>query len=100
MRHDLCFCLGCRKRLPDQSAAVSISYLGIGSISMARLPHLPPASVLRRWLKHTSRAMEAAAQHPGQVSSSSSLLTSAANRWIAVGTGYHGSVNVIECLLS
>lgn len=62
----LCFC---RKRLPDQAAAVNISYLGIGSISMANLQSLPPASVLRKWLKHTSRAMDAAAKHPGRVSS-------------------------------
>jgi hypothetical protein len=57
----------CRKRLPNQAAAVSISYLGIGSISMTQLQTLPPATVLRRWLKHTSRAIEAAAKHPGQV---------------------------------
>lgn len=62
-------CFFCRKRLPDQAAAVSISYLGIGSISMANLQSLPPASVLRKWLKHSSRAMDAAAKHPGQVSS-------------------------------
>jgi tartrate dehydratase alpha subunit/fumarate hydratase class I-like protein len=57
----------CRKRIPDQGAAVSISYLGIGSTSMANLHSLPPAAVLRKWLKHTSRAMDAAAKHPGQV---------------------------------
>lgn len=57
----------CRKRIPDQGAAVSISYLGIGSTSMANLHSLPPAAVLRKWLKHTSRAMDAAARHPGQV---------------------------------
>jgi hypothetical protein len=64
----VCPC-ACRKRLPDQAAAVSISYLGIGSIGMANLHALPPAAVLRKWLKHTSRAMDAAAKHPGQVSS-------------------------------
>lgn len=57
----------CRRRLPDQSAAVAASYLGIGSSSMEALGQLPPASTLRRWLKHTSRAMEAASQAPGQV---------------------------------
>lgn len=62
--------LACRRRLPEQAAAISISYLGIGSISMAQLHMLPPAAVLRKWLKHTSRAMDAAAKHPGQVSRS------------------------------
>lgn len=65
--HALYLCV-CRKRIPDQAAAVSISYLGIGSASMANLHSLPPAAVLRKWLKHTSKVMEAAAKHPGQVS--------------------------------
>jgi hypothetical protein len=34
--------------------------MGIGSISMANLRQLPPTAVLRKWLKHTSRAMDAA----------------------------------------
>lgn len=76
-------CKRYRKRLPDQSAAVSISYLGIGSISMGNLGQLPPAAVLRRWLKHTSRAMDAAAKHPGQVGLLGAASSSAAGSSLA-----------------
>lgn len=55
---------------------------------MANLHSLPPAAVLRKWLKHTSKAMEAAAKHPGQVGADTTPRDGQARLKVHVGAGY------------
>jgi len=57
---------GCRRTLPDQSAAVHVSFLGVGSVDMGLLHQLPNPRALQQLMRdvRNSRAAQSAAAAP------------------------------------